>query len=72
MGPVFIERNTVQLEKAVEMFVKTIPFYLQIDENLTFESQVRSCHNRLNTLEEKVGFSPAYTLNEQTDFLMSY
>ncbi|ASW74374.1 hypothetical protein IQ37_04735 [Chryseobacterium piperi] len=72
MGTVFSGRNTGQLEHAVGMFVKTLPLYLQVDENSTFTSQAKNTRNQLNVLEENVESFSGHNLNELTDFLLSY
>ncbi|WP_185269377.1 non-ribosomal peptide synthetase [Chryseobacterium bernardetii] len=72
VGTIFNGRNTEQLEHAIGMFVKTLPLYLQIDESSTFASQVKNTRHQLNALEEKTETLSAYSLNELTDFLLSY
>ncbi|ROI04077.1 amino acid adenylation domain-containing protein [Chryseobacterium sp. G0240] len=71
-GTVFSGRNTIQLEKLIGMFVKTLPLSLELNENLGLLNYIKSCQNKLDILEENMLTLPAYHINEITDFVINY
>ncbi|WP_367867788.1 amino acid adenylation domain-containing protein [Pedobacter sp. WC2423] len=72
LGTVFSGRNNAQLEEAVGMFIKTLPFLISVKEELTFKILTENTQNNLLVLEEKITQPLISNLNTLTDFLVVY
>lgn len=72
LGTVFSGRNSFQLEKAIGMFIKTLPFRLSVKEKLTFKALAENTQDTLLLLEENSMQPFIGNLNEMTDFLVVY
>ncbi|AMP97965.1 amino acid adenylation protein [Pedobacter cryoconitis] len=72
LGTVFSGRNNVQLEEAVGMFIKTLPFRLSVKNELTFKTLTENTQNNLLVLEEKITQPLTSNLDTLTEFLVVY
>ncbi|REC61333.1 non-ribosomal peptide synthetase [Chryseobacterium pennae] len=72
LGNVFNGRNYAQLEEAIGMFIKTLPFRLSIEEKLTFKALAEKTRDTLLLLEENSMQPFISNLNAMTDFLVVY
>lgn len=72
LGTVFSGRNSSQLEKAIGMFIKTLPFRLSVEEKLTFKELAENTRDALLLLEENSMQPFISNLNTVTDFLVVY
>lgn len=72
LGTVFSGRNNAQLEEAVGMFIKTLPFLLSVKEELTFKMLTKNTQDNLLVLEEKITQPLISNLDTLTDFLVVY